>query len=107
MRKNANGHRVIVLTLDTIGDFITIPDEIRQKYEIGELKHAHYADVARMMILAKYGGLWLDATVLVTSPVDENAFKKPFFSIKKNDAGNPYVSRGKWIVGMTMVFAPF
>lgn len=99
MRKNAGGHKVVVLSDGNIDDYIQIPPVIRKKHADGIIGHAHYADVVRMMILARYGGIWLDATTFLYEQIDENAFSAQFYSIgfdssKKTD----YISNFKWIV---------
>lgn len=100
IRKNSNGHRVIVLTDKNIDDYINVSTKIKQKHINGEMSNAHYADVVRIMILAKYGGLWLDATFLTTKPIGDECFKPAFFSIKKGEEDNRYVTKGSWIIGI-------
>lgn len=100
IKKYANGHDVIVLSDNNIKDFIEVPYEIKNKYDCGIIGKAHYADIVRMMILAKYGGIWLDATILLHEPLNEMAFSLPFFSVGVNDGKSKYVSDHKWIVGI-------
>lgn len=99
MRRYANNHRVIVLTNDNVDSFIQIPAEIKKKHSDGSMGHAHYADVIRMIILAKYGGIWLDATMILHEPINEEAFTTPFFSIGfDSEKKAQFVSDHKWIV---------
>ena len=99
MRKHANGHRVVVLTNDNVDDYIEIPSIIKTKHSNGIMGHAHYSDVIRIMILAKYGGVWLDATIFINTPIDEKAFVSPFYSIGfSSNKKSEYVSDHKWIV---------
>lgn len=57
---------IIILTKETISDYIDVPDFISEK--IGKsISLTHYSDIVRIMLLNKYGGLWLDSTVLCTS----------------------------------------
>lgn len=98
MRENANGHPVVVITYDNVDQYIDVPQIIKNKHKSGEMGHAHYADVIRMMILAKYGGLWLDATTLLHEPIPEEAFQLPFYSLGCKASGEKYISRNKWLV---------
>lgn len=101
IRKYSNGHQVIVLTNDIIDRYVEIPQKIKEKHQSGIIENAHYADIIRMMILAKYGGLWLDAKMLLHEPIDETLFSKAFYSIGSPDTKpSRYVSDHKWIVGI-------
>lgn len=97
IRKNANGHEVILLTEKNYGDYVQLPEILINRFERGQLKPAHFADIIRMNILAQHGGLWLDSTVLVTNPIPETIFNADFFSIKTPEIGY-YVSRCRWAV---------
>jgi len=101
IRKNANGHQVIVLTNDNIDHFVDVPQEIKEKYQRKIIINAHYADVVRMLVLAKYGGLWLDATTMLQRPIDETSFSKVFYSVALPETKpSRFVSNYKWIVGI-------
>ena len=101
IRKNAGTHRVIVLTNENIHDYIEVPAVILDKHRSGIIGNAHFADIVRMMILAKYGGLWLDATMLLHEPIDESAFSREFFSVGLNKIEpSRYVANNKWLVGV-------
>lgn len=97
IRHNANGHEVILLTKDNYHQYVHLPEIALKRYSEGNLSHAHFADIMRMNLLAQQGGLWLDATMLLTSALDENIFKMPFFSIKTLPAGF-FVSECRWAV---------
>lgn len=64
IRRNANGHRVIFLSKDNLHDYVTLPDFIEKKHNDGNIGHAHYSDIVRISLLAEYGGVWIDSTVL-------------------------------------------
>ncbi|MCR5565555.1 MAG: capsular polysaccharide synthesis protein [Clostridiales bacterium] len=99
MRRYANGHPVVVISNDNVDRYIDLPQTIKRKHESGVMGHAHYADVIRMMILEKYGGLWLDATMLLHEPIPEEAFRRPFYSMGfRNTNGEKYISKNKWLV---------
>lgn len=61
-RNNANVHLV---TNENLKVYITLPDTILRKVGEGRISWAHFSDIIRMTLLAKYGGLWLDTTVWV------------------------------------------
>lgn len=97
MRQNANGHPVVLLTSDNYHQYVHLPEIALKRYSCGQLSHAHFADVIRMNLLAQQGGLWLDATILLTGPLNEKIFKMPFFSIKTLPLGY-FVSECRWAV---------
>lgn len=97
LRKHANGHPVIFLDADNVNQYVNIPFEIAKAYQTGKLKQAHYADIIRILLLAQHGGLWMDATLLVTQDIPETIFQTPFYSIKTKEFGY-FVSRCRWSV---------
>lgn len=94
---NANGHPVIFVSNNNVDDYIDIPHYIKEKYAKGIIPPALYTDIIRICLLAKYGGLWVDATVLITQPISKDYFDKPFNSIKIHERDN-YVTRCMWTV---------
>ena len=85
------------------------------------MKPAHFTDIIRINLLERYGGLWLDATILLTEPLDK--YKKflrlPFFSQKfthEKDNDHPitkgfaaYSSYARWggfVQGSSVIHNP-
>ncbi len=82
VKKYANGRHIIILTKDNINDYINLPDFIWDKYNKGMISHAHFSDIIRVYLLAKYGGTWIDATVLLTAPIPKVIDDSDFFVFK-------------------------
>lgn len=80
--RNANGHEVIFLDENSIDKYITVPPDIKEKYRLGTVLPAHFADYIRVSILEKYGGVWLDSSLLVVSPIPKYIFEVPIWSPK-------------------------
>lgn len=97
IRKHANGHEVIVLTAENYKEYVSIPDALIEMYRSGRIKAAHFADILRVNLLAQQGGLWLDATMLVTEDLPQEIFEMPFFSVKTENKGY-FVSQCRWAV---------
>lgn len=97
IRKHANGHEVIVLSADNYKEYVDIPDILIEKYRLGRIKAAHFADILRVELLAQQGGLWLDATMLVTRDLPQEIFEVPFFSVK-TESRRYFVSQCRWAV---------
>jgi len=79
---------VTIITENNFSDYIDIPEVIYEKYKKGIIRHCHFSDLIRVCLLEKYGGIWLDATCFLTSPVPEYILKEPFY-ILKAEAGSP------------------
>lgn len=100
IRKNSNGHDVIVITDSNISDFIDIPFQILEKVTTGKLSRTNFSDIVRSMLLASYGGMWIDATFFITKSIPEDYFAYPVFSAAKQpepkDRRNVCISRYRW-----------
>ncbi len=70
---------LIVLDEKTLWDWIKLPEYIMKKRAEGKIYPAHFADICRVELLYQYGGVWLDATDFVTSPIPEEIMKEDFF----------------------------
>lgn len=86
--------RVTLLTSENIDGYVHIPDYVRDLYIRGRMTAAHYSDIVRFSILKAYGGLWIDATMLVSGLPDFNGM--PFYSIKGACIDDKYVSKYRW-----------
>ena len=60
---------IILLTSENINQYVTLPKYIERKRRDGIIPMAHYTDMLRLELLIKYGGTWIDATVLCTGGV--------------------------------------
>jgi len=61
----------IILDKESIKEYIKIPEEIEKLKEKGIIKSAHYSDIVRTYLLCEYGGIWIDATVLLTDELPD------------------------------------
>ncbi len=78
-------YKVIMLDLQNIPNYITLPNHITQKYEHGIISHAHYSDLVRLELLNNYGGAWIDSTVYVTGRKSEELLRLPLFTFREPD----------------------
>lgn len=76
-----NGDAVTLVTNQNVHEFLDIPAAIYEKVERGAISWAHFSDIIRTSLLARYGGLWLDATVWTTRQFPFEEFgEMPFYS---------------------------
>ncbi len=74
--------KIKVLDKQKIHDYIEIPKHILDKFQKGLMSEAHFSDYIRVALLAKYGGTWIDSTVLLTSTVPSYILEQDFFTFK-------------------------
>lgn len=58
--------QVVVIDRDNYKDYIEFPDYILEKYHKGWIPPALMSDILRLSLLSRYGGIWIDSTVLCT-----------------------------------------
>lgn len=93
---NSNGHLVNFITKDNYQDYLDIPDYIIEKVNSKKMCLANFSDYLRFALMAKYGGLWIDATIYVSKDLPENYFANPVFSCKSETTNCNYISRYRW-----------
>lgn len=102
VKKNFPDYEIRVVTEENLGRYISIPDYIKQKYQIGIISGAHYSDIIRTMLLVEYGGVWMDSTVLCTGyhiPV----FDFPFFVFQNWKFNKQHASIcSSWLISSTI-----
>ena len=77
--------KVIELDDDNLCEYINIEDEI-PNINNKNIKKAAYSDIIRIFLLAKYGGLWCDATTYCIKPLDDwlnEYISKGFFCLRQ------------------------
>ena len=103
MRRYLPDKEITVITDDNADSYIKIPGFIKEKRKKGIIPPAHYSDFIRCALLCKYGGLWMDSTVLVTSPeLPRFIFTQPLFVFKKVDLSrspDAPVFASNWLIG--------
>ena len=80
IRKYCPDYELRIITADNMSDYVKLPDYIMQKHRKGYILRAHLADILRMALLVKYGGIWMDATVFLTAPLPSYIVNSSFFS---------------------------
>lgn len=59
--------KITLLTEQNWNNYVTLPDDILDKFRKGVIPMAQFSDLLRLQLLIKYGGLWIDATVYISS----------------------------------------
>lgn len=80
IQQNIPDKKVILVDANSIAEYIEMPDYILNKWKKGIIGNAHFTDLVRLELLLKYGGYWIDATVLCTdASVLKYLDKEPLF----------------------------
>lgn len=66
LEQNLKDWEIVLLTQKNFQQYAEFPSYISDKLQKG-ITLTHFSDLLRLELLIKYGGLWLDATVLCTS----------------------------------------
>ena len=67
LKNNLTDREIILITNDNMCEYVEFPDYILDKWKKGQITNTHMTDLLRLELLIKYGGMWIDSTVLCTS----------------------------------------
>lgn len=76
----ASDFEIIRLNMDNISDYIDLPDYVYEKLNTSNYNFTFFSDLLRVALLNTYGGVWIDATILLTDNlsnfkfIDDNFF---------------------------------
>lgn len=84
VKRNMPNYEVRVLTAENIFDYVTLPEHIVRKYQKGTITFTHFSDILRTALLVQHGGIWLDATVLLTDAIPAQMTDAPLFFLQKS-----------------------
>lgn len=71
LQYNLSDREIILITSENMSDYVKFPKFILEKWEKGYITHTHMTDLLRLELLIRYGGMWIDSTVLCTSKREE------------------------------------
>ena len=81
--KRCENDKVInVLTLDTIKNYIELPQRYYDLVNSGKMPIALFSDVLRVYLLEKYGGTWIDATSYLSGKIPQDILDADFFGFQ-------------------------
>ncbi|MBO4689735.1 MAG: capsular polysaccharide synthesis protein [Paludibacteraceae bacterium] len=92
IHKYAGDYKVVELTNNNISQYVTLPEYIWEKYRKGTISHIHFSDALRYALLTERGGIWMDATVLLTGELPSYAVDSPLFVYHSDQKGSSLLS---------------
>ena len=99
-QKYITDKKFVLITNENQHEFVTLPDYIEEKCRKGIIPYAVYTDLVRLELLIKYGGTWIDSTVLC---IDSNYPKAMldcdmFFYWFKEEKDGLYQGFSSWFI---------
>lgn len=86
MKKYSNGYEVILLSKETLKDYVDeLPDFVWEKFGKGGFDFPKIANLVRLQLLSAYGGVWLDSTIYLTKPLEKIWLEKDFFALQRSE----------------------
>ena len=89
--KYCKGYNIHLLDNENISEYVQLPEHILKLYNNGKgiLRTAHFSDILRTELLTQYGGIWIDATILLTAELPEYIVKQPLFLYRETNINSP------------------
>ena len=76
---NCKDFNIFIINETNMFNYIKFPAYIIEKYRKKYISPTHFSDLLRLELLIKYGGTWVDASVLITNYTEEYFNKDLFF----------------------------
>lgn len=97
IRKFNVDKQVVLITEENVGDYVTFPPYISEKYEMGIISKTNLSDFLRAELLCQYGGVWMDITLMTWTGVPGNFYELPVYTGHYHYNRRDYnVSRNRW-----------
>lgn len=108
LRQNAGRYKIVFIDEQNFSKYVDIAPHVMDKFRAGKISRTHFSDILRVNLLERYGGLWLDSTILVTEPLENHKdfWQMPYFTQKFYHDKNPlnpfvksfgcYISYARW-----------
>ena len=80
--KYAADYTVVRLTDENLSEYLDLPDFVQQRR--ATYSRAHFSDLLRLILLKTYGGVWMDATILMTAPIPQEWADSEFMVFRRD-----------------------
>ncbi len=82
--KYKGDYEIIRITDDTLGEYLDLPDFVAAKRQNGDFRAVFFSDLLRMALINAYGGIWLDASILLTDTIPTTYADYDFFMFSRD-----------------------
>lgn len=83
VERHKGNYKLIRLSDENLSEYIDFPEEIIRKRDC--FQRTAFSDLLRLALLATYGGVWLDATTLLTDSLPVQYFDYGFFLFQRDE----------------------
>lgn len=93
--------KINIITAENYKEYVDIPDYILDKWKKGIISDTHFSDILRAALLNAWGGIWCDATVLVTGTQDIKMMENnKLFAYRHLGRGmeSRYIAASSWLI---------
>lgn len=97
-----DGYEIKIIDAENWKEYIELPDYIVKEWEKKQIPPALFSDLLRLELLIKYGGTWIDSTVLCTGNINDNHndnfLNADLFLFQYTKQGSIPVSISNWFI---------
>ena len=83
--KYKGDYEVIRITDANIDEYLDLPEFIKDKRKNPEFRPVFFSDLLRVLLINVYGGIWLDASILLTDDLPTKYEDYDFFMFSRDD----------------------
>ena len=98
VKRNAGNRRVILVDKNNYYRYSNLSPKIIKLFEDKRISIAHFSDILRFNLLKNNGGLWLDATIIVSDKIEDWCFRGLYTCSGLENPGNFFVTNGNWCI---------
>ena len=103
VEKYKGDYEVVRLNDKTISEYLDFPGFVWQENGEPKFGRVFFSDLLRLALLHVYGGVWLDATILLTAPLAKEFKEQDYFVFQRSDEepnklfwAGPHTSYWSW-----------
>lgn len=96
MYRNKGDYNLIIISQENYKKYIDLPNFIIEGVNIGKIDFTHFSDLIRVYLLNRYGGIWLDSTILLLKPIPQDLSRYSFYTGKLKREKINCVSEKRW-----------
>lgn len=82
--KYKGDYEVIRITDANIDEYLDLPEFIKEKRKNSEFRPVFFSDLLRVLLINVYGGIWLDASILLTDDIPTKYEDYDFFMFSRD-----------------------
>lgn len=94
----APDYTVHLITEETLFDYVSFPDHIITRYRKRRIPFTHFSDILRTALLVQHGGIWMDATVMLTGSLPEYVSDTSLFMYQSSVLQNLPHATSNWLI---------